>query len=134
MRDGGESLVVLDRYNVKIKVALDSGIYVFENYCATGKTRLYKELKRNQIYGENVIAYTYDDIRLGIDFPILLKGRNHSVIVFDRYDLYNGLYLKDLQSFSNSVILVDCKGEIKVGIEYKMCYIEMHPDEIEVLE
>lgn len=123
----------IDKYNVKIKINLESGIYVFDNESATGKTRLAKMLAEYQAYGEPVISYTYNDYLKGISLNNMIKNKKYEVIMLDRYDLYNGEYSDIIREFSkDTIVLMDCKSEVKNIEDDDWCDITMTADCIEV--
>lgn len=125
----------LDKYNVKINIKLENGIYTFDRESSTGKTRLYKVLRQYQSVGEPVSAYTYQDKKLGIPIESVIDSSKFKLIMLDRYDMYNGDAIELIKKHSkNSIILIDCKLALKGNIDDNWCYIEMTPDLIEVLE
>ena len=123
----------LNKYNTKLTIALENGIYLFDNQSATGKSRLCSVLKEYGAYGEPVIGYTYADLRRGMDISLALIPEKYKVVMLDRYDMYCGAG-KELikQCAGSSIILIDCKGEFPVTNEYDWCYIEMKAHSIEV--
>lgn len=128
-------MYINDEYRTAIHIKLEPGIYLFGNESATGKTRLYKELKSHMIYDGNVVAYTYNDRLLNIGLDTFIKNRNPDVIMLDRYDMYNGDYAELILNHSkHSIILIDCKGDFLVTNEDKQCFIDMSERLIEVTE
>lgn len=128
-------MVKLSNYFPEIDIKLSNGVYLFDNMSATGKTRLCKELRKNQTYGENVAAYSYDDYLLGIPIENFLVPNKNCVVMLDRYDMYNGVG-KELISVCKEkcIILIDCKRDLNFSIDYQFCTIEMTEKLIEVLE
>lgn len=125
----------LDKYSVTIDIKLEPGIYVFDNQSATGKTRLAKLLSEYHAYKEPVVSYTYNDKLKGISLADYLKDNEPKVILLDRYDLYNGDYAETIMEYSNeSVILIDCKSEVKNIADDDWCTIEMTQNKIEVVQ
>lgn len=128
-------MLILDNYMPNIRTELNNGIYVFDNQSATGKTRLRKELRKNQQYGEKVASYSYEDYLLELPLDRILIPDKYKLIMLDRYDMYRGagsdliLCCKE-----NTIILIDCKGELDFGAEYGWCTIEMTDKLIEVVE
>lgn len=123
-------------YRVEIEIDLENGVYVFDDKSATGKTRLAKELRNLNAFGEDVMSYTFNDIALGRDLKSELLKRPYKVIILDRYDMYNGLGAAEIDSLSDkSIILIDCKSMNgpKIETEYGYCDIEMTADKIEVI-
>ena len=122
------------KYSVAISIDLPNGVYEFNEDSATGKTRLCKELKELQRLGESVIGYTYGDDRLGINLIEVFNKIHPKVLVLDRYDMYNGTFNNEIVKWSaDTIILVDCKGDLQVDCEVDWCTIEMTADKIEVV-
>lgn len=128
-------MVRLSNYLPEIVIDLSNGVYLFNNKSATGKTRLCKELRKNQKYKEDVASYSYDDYLINIPIESVLIPSKYRVIMLDRYDMYNGEG-KDLISAckDNTIILIDCKKGLNFGVDYEFCYIEMTDSLIEVVE
>lgn len=128
-----EIVVSLTKYNPKVIVNLENGLYLFDNKSSTGKTRLFKCLRDNQKYGESVASYSYDDYLLGVPIEKVLVPNKYKVIMLDRYDMYNGTG-KDLilSCSSNTIILLDCKKGLNFGVDYEICYLDMMDKSIEV--
>ena len=80
-----------DDIRVKVDIQLENGIYVFLPYSATGKTYLKKQLEYCRGLGDNVVAYTYSDLKRGLSLQASIDalGANPDVIMLDRYDLYS---------------------------------------------
>lgn len=124
-----------DKYRVAINIELSNGVYVFDDYTATGKTRLCKELKELQRSGEAVVGYTYGDDKLGINLIDVFEKLNPKVLLLDRYDMYNGSFNNEIVKWSEqAIVLIDCKGELKVDCDTDWCAIEMAADKIEVIQ
>lgn len=129
-------MIKIDKYLVKIEIDLSNGIYKFDGNSSTGKTRLYKELKKLRSFGENVLAYSYFDEQFGIKLEELLKDNpNCQVLLIDRYDMMYGKYKKLLLDYSkNSIVIVDCKKSTTFTGHDGMCSINMTPDKITIWE
>lgn len=124
-----------NKYNVFIDIELENGIYIFDENSATGKTRLCKELKEFQKMGEPVIGYTYGDNNLGINLEEVFKRINPKVLLLDRYDMYNGTFNNQILQWSNNtIILIDCKGDLEINYDVEWCTIEMTASKIEVVQ
>lgn len=122
-----------EKYNTKINIALDNGIYVFDETSATGKTRLCNELKELRKLGEPVIGYTYNDDKLGIDLCDLVNRVHPKVILLDRYDMYNGMFDEQIIKWSsNATVLIACKGYLSISSYTEWCCIDMQSARIEV--
>ena len=130
MFDAGRTL-----FNIVIKLNL--GIYVFDDYeAATGKTRLYNELRDDSSLFGKVLAVNFADVcSRGVDVNKLVKNGNYELIVLDRYDRMPGIDKEVLINASkHSIILIDCKdtGDWVYGTDF--CWIEMHKNGIEVYQ
>ena len=122
-----------DKYNVELVFNMENGLYVFDNQSATGKTRLCKEIREHQKYGEPLASYTYDDFLLGIQIESVLIPGKYKVIMLDRYDMYEGVGAELIRECANdSIVLVDCKWNFTVSNEEEICFIKMEPYKIEV--
>ncbi len=122
----------IDNMRVDVSIQLDNGIYYFDEQSATGKTRLAK-LFRDYAPDIPVSSYSYDDLELEIPFDALVKPKQQKVVVIDRYDLYKGKFVQQIEEFSKyGIVLLDCKGD--PGIPCELCFIDMKPDRIEVYD
>lgn len=120
-------------YSTEVNIHLESGVFVFDEKSATGKTRLCKELKELRKLGEPVIGYSFGDENLGINLVDLCNKVNPKVLLLDRYDMYNGMFNDAIMKWANdTIILIDCKGNLKLDIEADWCTIKMGPRIIEV--
>lgn len=126
---------IFDSYFPKIYIDLQNGIYLFDNQSATGKTRLCKELRKNEKYGEPVASYSYDDYLLKIPISTVLNPDKYKVIMLDRYDMYNGAGADLIMECKDRcVILIDCKHTLNFSANCDFCFIEMTESTIEVSE
>ena len=124
-----------NRYDVEINIDLENGIYVFDEKSATGKTSLCKELKELRKLGEPVIGYTYGDDKLGINLVDITSKIKPKVLMLDRYDMYNGTFNNKFTEWAkDTIVLIDCKGDLETEIYTDWCTIEMGPREIEVIQ
>lgn len=123
-----------DNYPTKIDIQLENGIYQFDSIYSLGKTRLYNVLKEMQAAGENVISYSYTDKKNGVDLASLLeKNPNPSVIMLDRYTMFNGEYSDEIVKHSdNSIILIACTTPLFFTDKDEICFISMTGDSITV--
>ena len=63
----------------------------------------------------------------------MIKNKKYEVIMLDRYDLYNGEYSDIIREFSkDTIVLMDCKSEVKNIEDDDWCDITMTADCIEV--
>lgn len=111
-----------DDIRVKVDIQLENGIYVFLPYSATGKTYLKKQLEYCRSLGDNVIAYTYSDLRRGLSLQASIDAleANPDVIMLDRYDLYSTEFWDIINKYkSSSIILLNCMNESVIDdLEY----------------
>lgn len=126
-------MVRIDKYQVDVNIAMDKGIYVLGSMSATGKTRLANLFKKYGEVGEPVAAYTYQDKERGIAISDTLVPGKYKAIVLDRYDMYAGDGIREMQECAKSaVVLVDCKNYID-NLEFEdWCDIHMSTEKIEV--
>lgn len=115
-----------------VRVELEPGIYFFEPYSATGKTRLYHHMCDMYNDGELVLPITYSqDMHVPAHNTVRLA-------LFDRYDMYsdNSEYvtLAEELASNGAVVLVDLKssepvqlrGAAEVVIELQNGVIRVH--------
>lgn len=121
-------------FNIDIK--LNPGIYVFDDEAATGKTRLFNELRDDTTLVGKVLAVTYADIHIrGVDVNQLIQNGNHELIVLDRYDRMDGID-KDvlINASKHAIILIDCKDTSDWVYGTDFCSIQMNRNGIEVYQ
>ena len=118
-------------YNIKIYINLENGVYNFTGLSATGKTRLCKLLRKIEARENNVIGYTFEDEKLGINLENQINKLNPKVIMLDRLDMYPEEFMQDIQEWGkNTIVLLDYKGSANFNEDW--CDIEMTADSIEV--
>lgn len=122
----------ITKYREKIYCYLIPGVYVLERSSATGKTRLYNLLEQYRKYGLPVSGYTYYDYTQGI--KLLDKVRlQDKLIMIDRYGLYNTEFAEEIAELSKkSVILIDCKSIINSELDFRVAYIGMTENVLEI--
>lgn len=126
-------MFIIDKYSPVVYVDLNNGVYKFDCYSATGKTRLYELLKEYNRAGESVVAYSYNDWVLGLDLKSVLSRFKPKLIIVDRYDMFNTEYHQELESAGKeSIVLIDSKEMLKFGEYDRVCGINIQPDKIEV--
>lgn len=126
-------MFIIDKYSPAVYVDLDNGVYQFDCYSATGKTRLYELLKEYNRAGESVVAYSYNDWVLGLDLKSVLSRFKPKLIIVDRYNMFNTEYHQELESAGKeSIVLIDSKEMLKFGEYDRVCGINIQPDKIEV--
>lgn len=120
----------------KINIELDNGLWVFDDMSATGKTRLYKELKKHLIYDGDVVSFSYNDFLLGVDLRDLVsKHSDCKVLLIDRYDMMYGKYTDIINEYADkSIVLIDCKRPLTFTDKDDVCFITMTEDTITVGE
>lgn len=94
-----------------IVIDIDNGVYRLTNQSGTGKTYLYSLLSRIMEGDNSVLSVTYSNALLGKEGVInYIKENKPKVMLFDRYDMYVGVFDDVINDFSNNaVILVDLK-------------------------
>ena len=121
---------------IDIIINLDPGIYKLPRNSSEGKTWLYKELKRcSRIEGlDNVIGYTYTDFRDGLDLQGLIdKMSGVKVIMFDRYDMYNGEFESIINKYSDTaIILIDCKSDLNISTDKRVKTARMNIERMRI--
>ena len=80
---------------------------------------------------EPVDCYSYTEYKQGITLQEFIKGRSLACLMLDRYDLYNGEFLREIDTLSKTcTVLIDCKGQI--DMQYELCNIILSKRSIEV--
>ena len=119
--------------DIDIKVNLQNGIYTFRNNSGIGKSYLVSLLKSYAADGEPVMAYTYTDMIIGVQFNNVVKPGEQKLLVIDRYDLYSDAFTEQIEKFAETgVVLIDIKGS--TNLQSKLCYLDMTEHMIEVSE
>lgn len=118
-------------YKVKI-YRTSTGIYTLGMDSAIGKSRLCSLLKTLASIGEPVRGYDYKDFKANVSIEGL-KEDGIKLVMFDRYDMYNGAFAKDIiEMGKNRVVLLDCKTGPKLGTVSYCRPIEMGQRAIEI--
>lgn len=122
----------------KISIDLRPGLYLLTPLSATGKTYLASVLQQLHNLGESVVAYTYTDFQKHVDLDRLVTERGCSVLLLDRYGMYNGdesIVRVALRVAKQGVVLIDVKAADVPGIPgCRYADITLSPDRIEVSE
>lgn len=128
-------MYAINNSDVELIFSLENGLYLFEPEASTGKTRLCKEIRKHQQYGEDIASYSYEDKQSGIDIQTVLNSDQYKVIMLDRYDMYNGDGAELIKECAkHSIVLIDCKSGLNFVADDDLCMIEMTPSKIEVLQ
>ena len=131
-----------DTNRIKIDIQLENGVYLFNPISATGKTRLYTELRNIYKRTKEVCAYTYDDVTSGLSLSSMVEKCNNKipkVLMLDKYDLYRNQCSKEIKALRGKcIILIDCKSINKLDDSIDLCTdeivdIEMQADRIGVI-
>lgn len=118
-------------YGVDISIELENAVYGIDTISATGKTRLCKLLKELEASTGEVIGYTFNDERLGVNLRNQVSKLNPKVIMLDRLDMYPEEFMQDIQEWGkNAIVLLDYKGSANFNEDW--CYIKMTSSSIEV--
>lgn len=98
-------------FGIKIKIKNISGIYIMGSNSATGKTRLFKLLRKLSEIEKSIVTYTYNDEKCGTFLDDILSEKdNVKLIIIDRFDMLKNKYETFLPEYAkNTVILIDCK-------------------------
>lgn len=117
-----------------VRIEFEHGIHTFQSESSTGKTWLAEQLQTLHRMGEPVMSVTYNDVLDGVMDRRLEAAKDCKIIMFDRYDMYNGEYLDKMKSLAeNAMILVDCKFGIVHLLEELSCEIQCSRELIEVV-
>lgn len=125
--------MIIDKYRIKIKCNIsDYGVYLFDDVSGTGKTRLTGLLKTYRSYGENVLAYSYEDYMSNSHIDNISNG----LVVIDRYDMIAPNLVSYIRKLAkNNIVLIDYKGsDIKFTSDDKFCTVELHKNSIDIEE
>lgn len=97
--------------NVPVSIELSSkGIYDLGLNGSTGKTYLYKLLKRQQDFTpDDILAISYDQ-QLINTIPALLSKFTGSIIMLDKFDLYKSDLLFNILNSKDCFVFVDMKS------------------------
>ena len=126
-----DTSIVIDKYNFKIRVHLDHGVFVFTRQSGIGKTYLANILNNYFTFGERVFSYTYSDFCKGINLDEILGCGRFDLILLDRYDMYYGEAIESIEEFGKrGVVLVDCKQVPPFACERCMLYYFVNAIEI----
>ena len=122
-------MYLLDKYSIELRVELNPGMYIFSYFSATGKSYLAKDY---YAFGEDVYSYTYHDYLSKTDLAAMIANNKFSVILIDRYDMYVGYCIKELQDLSkHCVVLIDLKSEPTFR-DYRICSVHMKQEKMVV--
>lgn len=89
-------------------------------------------LKTYRSYGENVLAYSYEDYMSNSHIGNISNG----LVVIDRYDMIATNLVSDIRKLAkNNIVLIDYKGsDIKFTSDDKFCTVELHKNSIDIEE
>lgn len=117
-----------------VRIEFERGIHTFQPESSTGKSWLAEQLQNLHRMGEPVMSITYNDVLDNVVDRKLEAAEKCKIIMFDRYDMYNGEYLEKMKSLAQkSMILVDCKMGIVHLLDELSCEIQCSRDLIEVI-
>ena len=122
-------MIDLSKYTPAIRVKLESGVYMFSDSSASGKTYLCSLL-----HGLRTVERV-DSHRYPSDFhPAELFDRSkRDLVMLDRYDMYAGAGVEEIAKFAQAggVVLIDCKShEFPMTVE--TCFLRFREGELEV--
>lgn len=125
-------MLKIEKYDVKLTISLENGLYILDIESGSGKTRLKKLLDEFNGYGEAVSSYTYKDYLNKEPIEKAVDASKYRAVVVDRYDIYFPYGLDVMEkAASNMIILVDCKKGLSVS-GVKLALIDMEADSMEV--
>ena len=120
----GENILENQQYSLTLKY-IEKGLYVFEIKSGTGKTCLCNTVKRCRLYGRPVSAYSYDDLSNGLR-PLDICKPTDRIVVFDRYDIYAGLFDDDIRALAEkTTVFLATKTAAGLPMRYRMCTLYM---------
>lgn len=115
---------------VGITIDAEPGIYLFDGFAATGKTRLFKLLRFLGESDDSIFTYTREDEQGGIPFK---SKSNIKIAMVDRFDALEDQHEQQLMELAKeAVVLIDCKRECPFD-EYEGCILNVTADSIEVI-
>lgn len=101
-------MIDLSKYTPAIQVKLESGVYVFSDSAASGKSYLCSALHGLRTV-ERVDGHAYPS-----DFypAELLDRSKRDLVMLDRYDMYCGQGVEEIAKFAQTggIVLIDCKS------------------------
>lgn len=114
-------MLLVNKYDVQIRVNKEVGLYLFNPTSASGKTFLTTLARKYNGFGERINSYTYDDYKTGLNLKEVLTRATYSLFIVDRYDMYFGEALEELKSLGEScIVLIDLKQRSKLS-RYANC-------------
>lgn len=123
-------MIDLKYHGISVRTSLDSGVYVFPQSSANGKTYLGTILR---LLGETdrVSSYTLEDTSL-FDISVVLNREKFDLVLLDRYDMYFGVGLDLIQEFGKTgIVLIDCKA-FDFPFKVRPCHIQFEADKLVV--
>ncbi len=126
-----------DRYNIKIKMYMDNGVYRLPRESAIGKTYLVSILKFLKGGGEPVMSLTHNDVCNGEELSYFIKYKDYKVVMLDRYDMYSGRFEDEIFELGKTaIVLLDAKlmplFKPSNGDKVKIAYFKFNGEEMEL--
>lgn len=116
-----------------IIIDLPMGIFSFGNESAQGKTFLFKIIRSKPSLHE-IIAFTYNDFLIGVDYKKIIQDKRPRYILFDRYDLCESLiddrFIREISKTTS--IMLDNKHANNFWDVEEICTIHFDDKSLEV--
>ena len=120
----GEEVLQASMFSLALR-NVNTGLYVFLNESATGKTCLKRLLDKCRSFGEPVSAFSYGDVIYGLR-PLDLCKPTDRVVLLDRYDMYAGQFDEDVRLLAeNTTVFVDAKSVAGYPVKHQLCMLHM---------
>lgn len=102
--------------NIEVNIALEPGIYIFEQNSGTGKSYLCKLLHDLNKIGENVLSVTLDEWEENKSNIInKITSNAYDVIMFDRFGLYADSAVDTVKGIDSTKCVVLIETKYKTG-------------------
>ena len=127
-------MLILGR-DPKISIYASPGIYFFGPEAGTGKTYLYKCIKKLSCEDNSLTAYTYSDYYNGISLKERFEKFPPRVVVIDRFDLFRddtSICEALMSVMKSAVVLIDLKNINGVELPIGFAGIDLQLNELEV--
>ena len=108
--------LILNEFNIHVKIELDNGIYKFTNASATGKSFLYQTMSMYLKGKIPVFGVNYTDYLKGITLKRAVEIGS-KLTVIDRYDMYKNVFNDDILLLGKTgIVLIDCKSPLDLPV------------------
>jgi hypothetical protein len=125
-------MIRLDKGSLEIDIKLDNGIYIMGYNSGEGKTYLAKCIS-SITSRKDFICLSYNNFSYVSSLYELAENRRASLIILDRYDMYNGTFADDILRLKDkAIILIDSKQVTEFEDQSEICKIRLGKNNIEV--